>query len=91
MKEADVQAAFADYLLERGWDVQTDAADYADVRAKRGAGRLVGEVKGTTSSPGLDVDTGYGQVLRCVSRFPGATQYVLVGPERLRQPMTGQR
>ncbi|GAA1928118.1 hypothetical protein GCM10009737_32470 [Nocardioides lentus] len=78
MKEADVQAAFEAYLLERGWDIQTDDGDTADVRAKRGA-----EVKGVTSSPGLDMDTGYGQLLRCMSRHPEATQFALVVPERL--------
>jgi hypothetical protein len=66
-----------------------DDATYGSlrVRAKRGAELLVAEVKGVTSSPGTDVDTGYGQILRFMSRYPDATQYALVGPERLRGAM----
>ncbi len=58
MKEAEVQAALVLHLIERGWDVTVDSPDHTDVVAKRGAERLVAEVKGHTSSPGLDIDTG---------------------------------
>ena len=64
MIEAEVQAAFVKYLNERGWKVVTDNPDYTDVIARRGAELLVAEVKGTTTLPGLDVDTAYGQLLR---------------------------
>lgn len=33
VKEAEVEAAFVRYLLERGWDVHTDKVDHADVVA----------------------------------------------------------
>jgi hypothetical protein len=83
MTEAEVQAAFVLHLIERGWDVRTDNPDYTDVIAKRGAERLVAEVKGDTSSPGLDIDTAYGQLLR---RMDGdeMTDYAVVVPERAR-------
>jgi len=57
MIEAQVQAAFVKYLIERGWEVTTDNADYTDVMARRGDDLLLAEVKGTTSSSGLDVDS----------------------------------
>lgn len=68
MREEEVQAAFVEHLRARGWDVTTENADYTDVVAKRGAERLIAEVKGHTSSPGLDVDTAYGQLLRRMKR-----------------------
>jgi hypothetical protein len=64
MKEADVVAAFAAYLIERGWDVTTKNRDFTDVIAKRGAERLIAEAKGHTTSAGLDTDTMFGQLLR---------------------------
>jgi Holliday junction resolvase len=70
VKETEVEAAFARYLFERGWDVDTDKLDHADVVASRGAKHLVAEVKGTTTSPGLDVDTAYGQLLRRMGDRP---------------------
>jgi len=39
--EAEVEAAFVRYLLERGWDVDTDKVDHADVVARRGAEHIV--------------------------------------------------
>jgi hypothetical protein len=64
MIEAKVQDAFVNYLKEGGWDVQTHNDDHTDVKAWRGDEVLFAEVKGTTSEPGLDVDTAYGQLLR---------------------------
>ena len=85
VKEAEVEAAFVRHLLERGWDVTTDKAEYVDVIAKRGAEHIVAEVKGTTSSAGLDVDTAYGQLLRRMSGRPEDTRFALVVPESARR------
>ena len=38
--------------------------NFVDVYAERGDERLYAEAKGPTTSPGLDVDTLYGQLLR---------------------------
>lgn len=82
MREAQVQAAFVAHLLERGWDPTIDGPDHVDVRARRGAERLVAEVKGDTGSPGTDVDTLTGQLLRRID--PDTDErYVLVVTERL--------
>jgi hypothetical protein len=68
--EPAVQPAFVRYLIERGWEVTTDNADHTDVIARRGDELLLAEVKGMTSSTGLDVDTAYGQLLRRVRERP---------------------
>ncbi|MGO9692554.1 MAG: hypothetical protein ACLPYO_01785 [Mycobacterium sp.] len=85
MIEAEVQAASVNYLKEGGWDVQTHNDDHADVRARRGDEVLVAEVKGTTSSPGLDVDTAYGQLLRRMGDRPEVVRYALVVPDSARR------
>ena len=85
MMEAAVQAAFVRYLIECGWEVRTDNADYTDVIARRGDELLVAEVKGTTSSSGLDVDTAYGQLLRRMRERPEIVRYALVVPESARR------
>jgi hypothetical protein len=78
--EARIVAAFSTWLSEQGWQVQTEL-DYADVIAEHDGVRLVAEAKGLTSSPGLDIDTAYGQLLR---RMPETAQervrYALVVP-----------
>ncbi|MDT0166474.1 hypothetical protein Q9R32_12995 [Actinotalea sp. AC32] len=62
--EARVVAAFCRWLASEGWtEIETEKA-YCDVVARRDRVRLFAEVKGRTSSPGLDVDTLYGQLLR---------------------------
>lgn len=82
MREAEVQAAFVRHLLERGWDPTVDGSDHVDVSARRGAEHLVAEVKGDTGSPGTDVDTLVGQLLRRID--PDTDErYVLVVTERL--------
>ena len=73
MREAEVQAAFVAHLLERGWDPTVDGPDHVDVRARRGAERMVAEV---------NVDTLVGQLLRRID--PEVDErYVLVVTERL--------
>jgi hypothetical protein len=81
MIEAEVQDAFARHLLERGWEVKTDNDDHTDVIAQRGDEVLIAEIKGTTTSPGLDVDTAYGQLLRRMRDRPETVRYALVVPE----------
>jgi hypothetical protein len=68
--EARVVAAFAKWLQDRGWTVQTEIA-FADIVAHREAAVLYGEAKGRTEAIGLDVDTLYGQLLR---RMPAQPQ-----------------
>src|SRR4051794_30119433 len=85
VKEAEVEAAFVRYLVERGWDVDTDKVDHADVVARRNAEHLVAEVKGTTTSPGLDVDTAYGQLLRRMGDRPEGTRFAIVVPKSARR------
>jgi hypothetical protein len=57
--EWEVVQVFVSWLERHGWRVTTELA-WADVVAGRGAERLVAEVMGVTSSPGLAVDTLYG-------------------------------
>jgi hypothetical protein len=61
--EAEVVAAFAEWLRAAGWSVRIEV-DWADVVAERDGVRLVCEAKGRTSDPGTDFDTAYGQLLR---------------------------
>jgi hypothetical protein len=79
--EARVVAAFCEWLRDEGWEVRTQV-DHIDVLAERDGVRLLAEAKGTTSAPGLDVDTAYGQLLR---RMPDEarerTRFALVVPE----------
>jgi hypothetical protein len=84
VKKAEVEAAFVRYLLDRGWDVDTDKENHADVVARRGAEYIVAEVKGSTAAPGLDVDTAYGQLLRRMGDRPESTRFAIVVPESAR-------
>ena len=76
--EALVVEAFCDWLTGQGWSVRTEV-DFVDVAAERDGQRLFAEAKGETSSPGLDVNTAYGQLL---SRLPAdddpSARYALV-------------
>lgn len=55
--------AFCSWLESEGWSVEREVT-FVDVLAKRDGVRLLCEAKGRTTSPGLDVDTMYGQLLR---------------------------
>jgi hypothetical protein len=55
--------AYASWLERGGWTVQREV-NFADIYAEREDERLYAEAKGRTTSPGLDVDTLYGQLLR---------------------------
>jgi hypothetical protein len=80
-RESEVEAAFVAWLAADGWDVMTQV-DFADVVAEREGERLVAEAKGITTSPGLDVDTMYGQILRRMTTLDG-TRYGVVVPEKV--------
>lgn len=79
-REHEVIAAFVRWLEVDGWLVRTEH-EFADVVAERGEERLVAEAKGVTTSPGLDVDTLYGQLLRRMVE-PRA-RYAVVVPEKV--------
>jgi hypothetical protein len=85
MIEADVVQHFVTWLRDTGWDVTTEV-DFADVVAHRDDEILVAEAKGTTTSPGLDVDTAYGQLLRRMDTWDdrAGCRYALVVPESAR-------
>ena len=91
MTEKQVEKAFAAYLRGDGWDVSTKNRDYVDLLAKRGAEVIVAELKGHTSSPGLDVDTGYGQLLRRIDPQVSGVRYALVVPASMRYHVTRVR
>jgi hypothetical protein len=61
--EKRVIDAYVTWLERSNWTVRREV-DFADVYAERGEDRLYAEAKGRTTSPGLDVDTLYGQLLR---------------------------
>jgi hypothetical protein len=80
--EARVVAAFREYLERDGWTVESEV-NFCDLVANRDGQRLYVEAKGLTTSPGLDVDTMYGQLLR---RMPfdedSKAKFVVVVPDR---------
>lgn len=73
-------AAFCRWLSDQGWTVTREVA-FVDVLAERAGERLFGEAKGRTSSPGLDVDTMYGQLLRRMREPDEHTRYAVVVPD----------
>jgi hypothetical protein len=58
--EGRVVEAYEAWLEQNGWNVLHEVG-YVDVYAERGDDQLYAEVKGRTTSPGLDVDTLYGR------------------------------
>lgn len=72
-------AAFCGWLTDQGWTV-TRGVDFVDVLAERAGERLLAEVKGRTASPGLDVDTMFGQLLRGMREQGKHTRYAVVVP-----------
>lgn len=89
-------SAFQRWLEADGWATRLEV-DFVDIVATRGDHTMYVEAKGRTASPGLDVDTLYGQLLR---RMPpqavgsaafavvvplGAVRAALRVPERVRQ------
>lgn len=65
--------------------MDTDKVDAAAVVARRGAEYIVAEVKGTTTSPGLDIDTAHGRPLRRMRDRPESTRFAILVPESARK------
>ena len=81
MDETRVVQAFCRALEADGWEVSTEV-DFVDVVAHKEGTTIYAEAKGHTSSPGLDVDTMYGQLLRRMGDQPRArARYAVVVPE----------
>jgi hypothetical protein len=78
--EERVIVAFCAWLEHEGWAVQREVA-FLDVHAERDGQRLFAEAKGKTSSPGLDVDTMYGQLLRRMYEADDDVRYAVVVPQ----------
>lgn len=78
LREAEVVDHFVRWLEAEDWDVDLEV-DWADIVAIRDGGTVVAEAKGTTTSPGLDIDTAYGQLLRRMSDDQ-STNYAIIVP-----------
>lgn len=78
LAERQVVAYFQQRLEADGWHVDLEVG-WVDVVATRAGRTLIAEAKGSTSAPGLDVDTAYGQLLRRMHTDP-ATTYAIVVP-----------
>lgn len=83
LRESDVQVAFKRWLAAEGWVVKSFPQDqWLDVYAERGGARLLAEVKGRTSEPGIDADIAYGQLLRGMpTEDDPQAQFALVVPD----------
>lgn len=80
MSEAQVVEFFCAELARDGWEVTTEV-QFVDVVAHKDGTSIYAEAKGHTSSPGLDVDTMYGQLLRRMGDEPRPrTRYAVVVP-----------
>jgi hypothetical protein len=77
--EKRVIDAYVTWLEQGNWTVRREV-DFVDVSAERGEERLYAEAKGRTISPGLDVDTLYGQLLRRMRDPRPGTRYAVVVP-----------
>jgi hypothetical protein len=77
--EKRVIDAYVTWLERSNWTVRREE-DFADVYAERGEDRLYAEAKGRTTSPGLDVDTLYGQLLRRMKDPKPGARYAVVVP-----------
>ncbi len=72
--------AFEAWLLRAGWTVDREVA-FVDLRAEHPDGPLLYvEAKGHTTSPGLEVDTLYGHLLRRMRPGEGHARYAVVVP-----------
>lgn len=63
LRERDVVSIFAAELRNAGWQTEFEV-DWVDIVGRRDGRTLLGEAKGSTTAPGLDVDTAFGQLLR---------------------------
>ena len=78
--EERVIVAFCSWLEQNGWTNIRREVEYVDVVAERDGQTLYVEAKGRTSSPGLDVDTLYGQLLRRMRHPEVQARYAVVVP-----------
>lgn len=78
--EDRVTDAFRTWLISKGWTPVAPTDRFTDIEATRGGERLIGEVKGKTSDPGIDVDTAYGQLLRRMTEVSNDVRYALIIP-----------
>jgi hypothetical protein len=77
--EKRVIDAYVTWLERNNWTVRREM-DFVDVYAERGDERLYAEAKGRTTSPDLDVDTLYGQLLRRMRDPKPGARYAVVVP-----------
>src|SRR3974377_2131830 len=77
--EKRVIDAYVSWLERRNCAIRREV-DFVDVYAERGDERLYAEAKGRTTSPGLDVDTLYGQLLRRMRDPQPGARYAVVVP-----------
>src|SRR6266481_6131310 len=77
--EKRVIDAYVTWLEGSNWRVRR-GVDFVDVYAERAEERLYAEAKGRTTSPGLDVDTLYGQLLRRMRDPKPGARYAVVVP-----------
>ena len=78
--EATVVEVFSTWLVEQGWECTElpSHGDYPDIVARHPDGRrLIVEATGFTRDAGVNLDIGYGQLLRRMKGEP-ATTYALV-------------
>ncbi|RQW99846.1 hypothetical protein [Micromonospora inaquosa] len=78
--EDRVTDAFRAWLISEGWTPVEPTDPWADIEAVRGVERLIGEVKGKTSEPGIDADIAYGQLLRRMTSVSTAVRHALIVP-----------
>lgn len=71
--------AYVTWLERCNWTVRREV-NFVDVYGERGHERLYAEAKGRTTSPGLDVDTLYGQLLRRMKDPEPGARYGVVVP-----------
>ncbi len=71
--------AYVTWLERSNWTVRREV-NFVDVIAERRGERLYAEVKGRTASPGLDVDTLYGQILQRMNDPKPGDRYAVVVP-----------
>lgn len=78
--EERVIFAFCGWLESEGWTRIRREVEFVDIVAERDGQTLYIEAKGRTSSPGLDVDTMYGQLLRRMQHPESSARYGVVVP-----------
>lgn len=78
--EERVIVAFCGWLESEGWTSIRREVEFVDIVAERDGQTLYVEAKGRTTSPGLDVDTMYGQLLRRMQHLDRNARYGVVVP-----------